>query len=103
MGKFIGFTSELEEDKTMNFVTALQDVKFRDRDNAFIKKNRVRLSDIAAMLAPDKDATEANAMLRKLYEDNGYDSDGKDNEFCYALGDKINAYVGLAPLNNYEE
>lgn len=103
MGNYIGYTSDLDVDEQMNFVTALQDVKFKAKDNAFIKKNRVRLGEIAAMLAPDKDATEANALLRKLYEENGYDSDGKDNEFCYALGDKINAFVGLPPLDNYEE
>ena len=106
MSNFAGYVQGYEktaEDKKWDFVREIQDVKFRDKDNAFIKKERHRLSEVVSLIKIGEPSPEANELLRKIFSEHGYDIDGKDNEFCYALGDKLNAYVGLPPLISYVE
>ena len=96
-----------EEDKQWDFVRSLQDKDFRAKDNNFIKKEKKRLSEVAATLTDpmiDKETRveTANDMLQDLFNMYGYDPQGKDNEFCYTLGDKIMIFIGEQPHPQYE-
>lgn len=51
------------------------------------------------------DPDKANEILKKLYDKWKFipQTNMTDNEFCYGVGDVLNAWVGLAPRIEYEE
>ena len=104
MSNFVGYVDgykKTDEDSKWDFVREIQDVRFKGKDNAFIKKERHRLAEVVSLIKSGEPSTEANELLRQIFKEHNYDIEGKDNEFCYALGDKLNAYVGLPPLISY--
>lgn len=105
MGNCIGYMDgyvPTREDKEKELLTALQDRKFDGKQNHFIKVEISRLFDVCEV--GKKDGSDAaSKLLEEIYADNGYEIMGKDNWFCYALGDKITIFMGGKPKPQYNE
>ena len=91
-----------EADKKHDLLRHLQTRDFTGAQNHFIKKEIDRLYEVCQVgLKDGSDA--ASRLLEQIFVDNGFEIWGDDNEFCYALGDKITIYMGGTPSPHYEE
>ena len=100
MGNYIGVSHTAEEIRLMN---QLRDTRYKSFYNNLIKRNITSLSKVVDLLKETKDedpcCEKANELLLSIYEDNKLEPRGRDNWFCYHLGNKINQAAGIDPLN----
>ena len=104
MSNFIGYIEGYEpsrEDREWELANILMDKKFTPAQNHFIKKERSRLYQVCEV-GKEEGSDAASRLIEQIFEENGFDWQDKDNDFCYDLGDKITYHMGGTPSWHYE-
>lgn len=99
MGNIIYTADEMREQVELS--KKLVDVKYKSFYNRIIVSNKPILLSIMKLIRTDN--KKAEEMIRKFFKEKNLDIDGRDNWFCYDIGDKLVKAAGLKPIIRYEE